>query len=80
MPPRMDYAVELGQARCHSITQQKLQTNCDVNAQTGCWLFVGSLNNDDYAQVGPNIDHHLPRHIALLADLPTRFGRSETGT
>lgn len=51
MPPRMDYAAELGQARCVSIVQKKLESACEINAQTDCWLFTGSLNTDNYGQV-----------------------------
>lgn len=53
MPPRarIDYLTEVGQARAHAIVMQKRAQNCQVSADTGCWLFTGSRNTDGYGQV-----------------------------
>jgi len=50
MPPRLNYAVEVGQARAHQIVIDKHQNNSEGNS-TDCWIFTGSLNTDGYGQV-----------------------------
>lgn len=48
----LDYKVELGQARCHSIVcDKKNSSGCIIDAETGCWRFQGSKNTDGYCQV-----------------------------
>lgn len=47
---RMDYAVELGQARCQIALADKNQNTCTISA-LGCWEFTGSVNTDGYGQI-----------------------------
>ncbi|KAL1981753.1 hypothetical protein VTN96DRAFT_2180 [Rasamsonia emersonii] len=49
--PHMDYAVELGQDRCHDIVMTKYRESCTIDEATGCWFFKGSRNTDGYGQV-----------------------------
>ena len=47
---RINYALELGQARAHAIMREKKQTSSETN-DIDCWIFTGSLNTDGYGQV-----------------------------
>jgi hypothetical protein len=51
MAPRLNYNQELGRARAHAILNEKYLNRCEIDDDTGCWLFTGSLNTDGYGQI-----------------------------
>ena len=48
---RINYMQELGQARAHQIMVEKHLSSTFQPDDTGCWIFMGSTNNDGYGQV-----------------------------
>jgi len=74
-PNRLNYQVEVGQARAHSILQAKHSSACDVASDTSCWLFTGSTNSDGYGQVylKKNSQMHLTGRGAQTAFLLHRL-------